>query len=167
MMSHFSTTRIRSRLSFVGLSTPNANACKPLRLWDSFQHGKGGKLDRWAFEKALEVYGAVKRLQGPPSKPCIFREERETFHFTHDDLSDQNILINPDTGEITSVIDGEMAGFRSLCLVAAAGGWFNDDSERFLMSEHQSARGDYKDETPTDIPHRMSPTIGHPLAAEA
>jgi len=111
---------------------------------------KGGKLGRWAFEKALEVYDVVKRLQKPPPKPCIFLEERETFHFTHGDLSDQNILINPDIGEITGVIDWEMAGFRPPCLAAATGGWFNDDSERFLMSEHQSARGDYKDETPTD-----------------
>jgi len=65
-------------------------------------------------------------------------------------LHDENILIDPDTGEITGIIDWEMAGFRPPWLAAVAGGWFNDGSERFMMSEHQTARGDYKDDTPTD-----------------
>ena len=97
---------------------------------------KGGKMGRWAFEKAIEVYDALKQLQQPPSKPPISLEDRETFHFAHGDLHDDNILINPDTGEITGVIDWEMANFRPPWLAAVAGGWFNDDSEHFLMSEH-------------------------------
>ena len=94
------------------------------------------------------MYDALKQLQQPPSKP-IFLEVRETFHFAHDDLHDDNILMNPDTGEITGIIDWEMASFRSPWLAAVAGGWFNDDSERFL-SVHQAMRGDYKDDTLTD-----------------
>jgi len=111
---------------------------------------EGGKLGRWAFEKVIEVYDAIKQLQQPPSKSHISLEERETFHFAHGDLSDANILINPDTGEITGIIDWEMAGFRPPWLAAVAGGWFDDDSERFLMSDHESGRGDYRDETPMD-----------------
>ena len=108
---------------------------------------KGGKADYWVFEKVIEVYDAVRQLQQLPLKSL---EERETFHFVHGDFSDSNILINPDTGEITGVIDWEMAGFRPPWLAAVAGGLFNDDRERFLMSEHQSSRDDYKDETPTE-----------------
>jgi len=104
----------------------------------------------WIFDKVIEVYDAVKQFQQPPSKSHIPFEDRETFHFAHGDLSETNILINPDTGEITGIIDWEMAGFRPPWLAAVAGGWFNDDWDRFLMSEHQSMRGDYKDETPTD-----------------
>jgi len=39
-----------------------------------------------------------------------------------------------------------MAGFRPASLAAVAGGWFNVNSERFLMT----ARSDYKDDSPTD-----------------
>ena len=111
---------------------------------------KGGKADYWVFEKVIEVYDAVKRLQRLPSKSRISLEEGETFHFAHCDFSDSNILINPDTGEITGMVDWEMAGFRPPWLAAVAPGLFNDDWERFLMSEHQTSRGNYKDETPAD-----------------
>ena len=111
---------------------------------------KGGRSVYWLFEKVIEVYDAVKRLQQSPSKSRISLKERDIFHFTHGDLSESNILINPDTGEITGIIDWEMAGFRPPWLAAVAGGWFNDDWERFLMSEHQSSPGNYQDETPTD-----------------
>ena len=94
--------------------------------------------------------GTIKQIQELPPKHRIFLEECETFHFTHGDLSDQNILINLDTGEITGVIDWEMTGFRRPSSRCVTGGWFNDDSERFLTSEHQDTRGDYQDETPTD-----------------
>ena len=76
---------------------------------------KGGKMGRWAFEKAIEVYDALKQLQQPPSKPHI--EEREAFHFAHGDLHDDNILINPDTAEITGIIDWEVARFPPKWLV--------------------------------------------------
>ena len=33
---------------------------------------------------------------------------------------------------------------------AFAGGWSDDDCHHFLMSDHQSTRGDDQDETPTD-----------------
>ena len=39
-----------------------------------------------------------------------------------------------------------MAGFRPASLAAVAGGWFNVNSERFLVT----ARSDYKDDSPTD-----------------
>ena len=51
--------------------------------------------------------------------------------------SDCNILIDPNTGGVTAVIDWEMAGFCPLWLAAVATGWFNDDSELFLISDLQ------------------------------
>jgi hypothetical protein len=40
-----------------------------------------------------------------------------------------------------------MAGFRPAWLAAVAPGWFNDDSDRFLMTDDQSCRLEYKEET--------------------
>lgn len=105
------------------------------------------KLDRWAFAKTLEVYDVVASLYRQSEVSPLFPEP---FHFAHGDLSEGNILIDPGTGEITGIIDWEMAGFRPAWLSAVAAGWFNDDSERFLMTDDQSARGDYSEETPTD-----------------
>jgi hypothetical protein len=60
-------------------------------------------------------------------------------------------LINPDTGPaVTGFIDWEMAGFRPLWLAAVAAGWFNNDSERFLMTDFQRCCGNDVDETPAD-----------------
>jgi len=105
------------------------------------------KLDRWAFAKTLEVYDVVASLYRKSEVSPFFPEP---FHFAHGDLSEGNILIDPDTGAITGIIDWEMAGFRPAWLSAVAAGWFNDDSERFLMTDAQSARGGYSKETPTD-----------------
>jgi hypothetical protein len=108
----------------------------------------GGKLGCWAFEKTLEVYDVVARFYRKSSQSTF--EEKETFHLAHGDLSSYNILIDPDTGAITGLIDWEMAGFRPAWLAAVGGGWFNDDSERFLMTDDQSSRGNHADETPAD-----------------
>jgi hypothetical protein len=107
------------------------------------------RLTRWPFEKTLEVYDVVASLFRQ-SEVFPLRVCSETFHFAHGDLSENNILVDPDTGAITGIVDSEMAGFRPAWLSAVAAGWFNDDAERFLMSEHQSGRGNYSDDTPTD-----------------
>ena len=73
------------------------------------------------------------------------------FHLAHGDFSSYNILIDPDTGAVTGLIDWEMAGFRPAWLAAVGGGWFNDDSERFLMTDFQSSRDNYAEETPADV----------------
>jgi Phosphotransferase enzyme family len=69
------------------------------------------KLGRWAFEKMFEVYDVVALLyrqsEVSPFSP-------EIFHFAHGDLNEGNILIDPETGGITGIIDWEMAGFRPL-----------------------------------------------------
>jgi hypothetical protein len=113
----------------------------------------GGKLSCGAFEKALEVYDVVKQLgraSRTSSKSLATFEAYETFHFSHGDLSNYNILVDPGTGEITGIIDWEMAGFRPVWLAAVGGGWFDDDSERFLMTDDQQSHGNHVDETPMD-----------------
>ena len=90
-------------------------------------------------EKTLEVYDVVAPLY----------RQSETFHFAHGDPSEANILIDPDTGVISGIVDWEMAGFRPAWLSAVAAGLFDDDSERFLMTDDQSERGNYSNEDPT------------------
>jgi len=43
-----------------------------------------------------------------------------------------------------------MAGFRPAWLAAVGAGWFDDDLERFLMTDFQSCRGNHADETSAD-----------------
>ncbi|KAF8226470.1 hypothetical protein L208DRAFT_1406945, partial [Tricholoma matsutake] len=95
----------------------------------------------------LEVYNVIASLYQQSEVSPLFPEP---FHFTHGDLSEGNILIDPGTGAITGIIDWEMASFHPAWLSAVAAGWFNNDSERFLMTDDQSAHGDYSEETPTD-----------------
>lgn len=63
----------------------------------------GGKLGCWAFEKTLEVYEVVAQWYLTSSQSTF--EEEEIFHLAHGDLSGYNILIDPDTGAITDIID--------------------------------------------------------------
>ena len=112
------------------------------------------KLELWAFEKTLEVYDVVAQFYQKSSHSTF--EESGMFHLAHGDLSTYNILIDPDTGAVTGLIDWEMAGSRPAWLAAVGGGWFNDDSERFLMTFEQSSRDNYAEETPTDAITRAS-----------
>lgn len=107
------------------------------------------KLERWAFEKVFEVYHAVRPLyRGFGSSSNA--DQGDTFHFSHGDLSSWNVLVDPESGGITGVIDWEMAGFRPAWLAAVGCGWFNDDSDRFLMTDDQDGRLGYAEDTPAD-----------------
>ena len=110
----------------------------------------GGKLSCWVFEKTLEVYDVVKNLYNKSQQSEVSSSNHDRFHFAHGDMSDFNILIDPATGAVTGVIDWELAGFRPAWLAAVGGGWFDDDSERFLMSDFQGSRGNHADETSAD-----------------
>jgi hypothetical protein len=99
-------------------------------------------------EMALEIFDIVAALYRQPDEQKL--PLSETFHFSHGDLSSWNILVDPDTGAVTGVIDWEMAGFRPAWLAASAPGWFDDDSERFVMSDFQDKRGNYAEDRPGD-----------------
>jgi hypothetical protein len=107
----------------------------------------GRKLSCWVFEKTLDV---IRNLYCRSQQSEVSSSNHDQSHFAHGDLSDFNILVDPATGAVTGVIDWEMGGFRPAWLVTVAGGWFDDDSERFLMSDFQSSRGNHADETPAD-----------------
>jgi len=102
------------------------------------------KYIRWPFEKPFEVYDII-RPQYPASKG-----DSTTFHFAHGDLSVANILLDPNTGAITGVIDWEMASFRPAWLSAICPGWFNADYCRFVMENDQDGPDGYEDETEED-----------------
>jgi hypothetical protein len=102
------------------------------------------KLERWAFEKLFEVYDVVR-----PEYP-VSKGDLTAFHFAHGDLSVANILLDPKTGAVTGIIDWEMAGFRPAWLAAAYPTWFDDDSCRFLVEDHQDEPDGYGDETEDD-----------------
>jgi hypothetical protein len=71
---------------------------------------KGPKSEYWAFEKTLEVFDVMMRFYRPTTPSTS--HEPETFHLAHGDFSSYNVLIDPDTGAVTGIIDWEMAGFR-------------------------------------------------------
>jgi Phosphotransferase enzyme family len=72
---------------------------------------RGTKPEVWSFEKTLDIYDIVARFYQNSSYSTFKEEER--FHLAHGDLSNYDILIDPDTGAVTGLIDWEMAGVSS------------------------------------------------------
>jgi hypothetical protein len=50
----------------------------------------------------------------------------------HGDLHGGNILIDPQTGAVTAILDWETAGFAPIWAENLASNWLNEDPERFL-----------------------------------
>ena len=134
--------------------TVPASSCGPFRTERSFLEAiayRGSPPTRsceravsWSYEKLLEVYDAVRPLYPIPGA------EPQTFHFSHGDLSRANILLDPETGAVTGIIDWEMSGFRPAWLVAAGPAWFDDDSCKFTVEDHQDGPDGYEDLTDDD-----------------
>ena len=80
---------------------------------------------RWPREKLFEIYDVVRPLYSRDTERVLgSAAARElSFHFSHGDLSDTNILVDKDSGHITGVIDWELSGFRPSWLAAGSGGW--------------------------------------------
>ena len=70
------------------------------------------KYIRWSVERMFEIYDVIWPLYAPRV------DSSAPFHFTHADLSVANVMIDPESGEITRLIDWEMAGFRPAWLCA-------------------------------------------------
>jgi hypothetical protein len=107
------------------------------------------KHTRWPFEKLFEVYDVVI-----PEYP-VSKGNLTTFHFAHGDLSVANILLDPNTGAVTGVIDWEMACFWPGWLAAASPAWFDDDLRTFVVEDHQDGPDGYGDETEDDAEVRL------------
>ncbi|KAF8225392.1 hypothetical protein L208DRAFT_1408608 [Tricholoma matsutake] len=108
-----------------------ASLCGPFDSEFDFLKVPNNKLDCWAFNKVFEVYCTIWHL---------YRDK--TFHFSRGDLSSWNILVDPHSGMITSVINWEMAGFHPTWLAAIAGGWFNDDQDHHHLKYGDDNLGD-------------------------
>ena len=99
---------------------------------------------RWPIERMFEIYDVIRPLYTP------WVNSTAPFHFTHADLNPANLIVDPGSGEITGVIDWEMAGFRPAWLCATSGTWFDDDSCRFVVEDHQDGPDGYGEDTDTD-----------------
>ena len=83
-------------------------------------------------EKCVQLFQSIHNLYpnstvfGPSADASIFR-------FSHGDLHDGNILIDPQSGAITGIIDWEAAAFRPLWAEVCGVGWFEEDNHRFII----------------------------------
>lgn len=98
--------------------------------------------DKFTRDKLLDVYDAVQGLY-PHSLIFGASSEPSAFRFSHGDLHDGNILIDPEAGTITGVVDWETAGFCPLWMTVGECCWFNEDNNRYqfggqdpLLFEH-------------------------------
>ena len=65
-------------------------------------------------------------------------------------MHDGNILVDPESGAITAVLDWEAAAFRPLCTEICGVGWFEEDHERFIIGS--SGPGNFQEDTdPEDV----------------
>ncbi|KAJ3747084.1 kinase-like domain-containing protein [Lentinula detonsa] len=99
-------------------------------------------------EKCVELFHSIHRLY--PSSTLFGPSEPFNFYFSHGDLHEGNILIDPQSGAITGIIDWEAAGFRPLWSEVTGVGWFKEDKQRFIIGS--DGPGEFEDDTaPEDI----------------
>ncbi|KIJ47733.1 hypothetical protein M422DRAFT_248739 [Sphaerobolus stellatus SS14] len=84
---------------------------------------------RYPYDKIVELFYVARQFE----RKSYSLLGTEIFHFSHGDLHDAKILIDPETGAVTGLIDWEMAGFRPPWLAAVASEWFNDDRRHILI----------------------------------
>ncbi|GJE96625.1 kinase-like protein [Phanerochaete sordida] len=96
-----------------------------------------GKSERWPYERVFEVYEAIRPLYHDLDTAPTSTSGAPTLHFTHNDLTSKNVLLDPETGHITAVLDWEMAGFFPSWHAAEAGADFDDDYHRFIFEDWQ------------------------------
>ena len=89
----------------------------------------------------FEIYDVIRPLYAPPV------DSSAPFHFAHADLNAANLIVDPESGEITGVIDWEMAGFRPAWLCAISRTWSDDDICRFVVEDHQHGQYGYGNDT--------------------
>ncbi|KAJ3576833.1 hypothetical protein NP233_g174 [Leucocoprinus birnbaumii] len=89
-------------------------------------------------EKCVELFQNIYTLY-PNSTAFGPYADLTNFRFSHGDLHDENILVDPHTGSITGIIDWEGAGFRPLWTDVCGVGWFDEDRQRFLFGSQDPA----------------------------
>ena len=145
-------------ITFLQLTkTVPASLCGPFATERAFLEAcaySGGtkvqdKLDKWPIERMFEIYDVIRPLYTPQV------DSSAPFHFAHADLSVTNLMVDPKSGEVTGLIDWEMAGFRPAWLCATSGTWFDDDSCRFVVEGYQDGPDGYGEDTETDADLRQ------------
>ena len=86
-------------------------------------------------EKCVELFQGVHRLY-PTSRLFGSSGDAVNFRFSHGDLHEGNVMIDPQSGRITGVIDWESAGFRPLWSYLSGIGWFNEERHRFIWGPY-------------------------------
>lgn len=114
------------------------------------------KSRRWPYEKVLEVYECIQPCYADKACSELGSSDGSLFHLAHGDLSISNLLLDPSSGHVTGVLDWEVSGFRPAWAAATAGGWFDDDDRRFIMSQFQDGPEGFDDETDEDAKLRES-----------
>ena len=125
----------RAFLEAFGYKDPHRGAKVQSKLW---------RYRRWPVERMFEIYDVIRPLYLPQV------DSSAPFHFTHADLSAANLMVDPKSGEITGLIDWEMAGFRPAWLCPISRTWFDDDSCRFVVDDHQDGPDGYGGDMETD-----------------
>ncbi|KAF9480949.1 hypothetical protein BDN70DRAFT_856012 [Pholiota conissans] len=102
-------------------------------------------------EKFVELFHRIYNLY-PTSQVLGPSSDSANFRFSHGDLHEGNIFIDPTTGAITGIIDWEAAGFRPLWTSLYGVGWFDEDSHRFISTAggDDPAPSNFADDTPED-----------------
>ncbi|KDR68404.1 hypothetical protein GALMADRAFT_257096, partial [Galerina marginata CBS 339.88] len=95
-------------------------------------------------EKCVELFQSIYKFY-PNSTVFGPSADSSNFRFSHGDLHDGNILIDPQSGAITGIIDWEAAAFRPLWSDVCGAGWFEEDMERFLIGADDP--GNFEDDT--------------------
>jgi hypothetical protein len=83
-------------------------------------------------EKCVQLFQGIRNLY-PNSTLFGPSADASNFRFSHGDLHDGNILIDPQSGAITGIIDWEAAAFRPLWADVCGVGWFKEDKHRFIF----------------------------------
>ena len=61
-----------------------------------------------------------------------------------------NLIVDPESGKITGLVDWEMADFRPVWLCAISRTWFDNDICRFVVEDHQHGPDGYENDTAID-----------------
>jgi hypothetical protein len=92
---------------------------------------------RAIYEKLTLLWKTVRPKYEYPSNVFASQDCAEVFHFSHGDLSEINILLDPETGSVTGVLDWELAGFYPSWRACVTMTRFNDDQCRYIMGDLQ------------------------------
>ena len=98
----------------------------------------------------------VRNLQCPPAAVHAPRRRRGAIPLRPRRSQPCKPDGGPGVGGITGLIDWEMAGFPPAWLCATSGTWFDDDSCRFVVEDHQDGPDGYGEDTEMDTVLRQT-----------